>query len=37
MNSFFAVIGASVVVYVSVRVGATVVDVIQRWRTGNWD
>jgi hypothetical protein len=34
MNTFFAILGAIVSVYFSVRVIATVVDVLQRWRSG---
>jgi hypothetical protein len=37
MRSGFAVIGCVVSVHFMVRVGATVVDVIQRWRSGNWE
>ena len=37
MYTVFAIIGACVVVYFAVCVGATVVDVLQRWRSGNWE
>ena len=30
-------VGGIVVAYVGVRIVATVVDVVGRWRTGNWD
>ncbi len=30
-------VGAIAVTYVGVRVVATVVDIVDRWRTGNWD
>ncbi len=30
-------VGAIAVAYVGVRVVATVVDIVGRWRTGNWD
>ena len=37
MHTLFGVLGASVVVFVSVRVGATAVDIYQRWRDNDWD
>ena len=35
--STFGVVGGVVVTYFVVRVVATLVDVVNRWRTGNWD
>jgi hypothetical protein len=35
--STFGVVGSVIVAYFVVRVVATLVDVVNRWRTGNWD
>jgi hypothetical protein len=37
LSGMFGAVGGVVVMYFGVRVVATVVDVIDRWRTGNWD
>ena len=37
MSTVVGVVGSVVVAYFAVRLVATVVDVVQRWRTGNWD
>ncbi len=37
LYNVFGAVGGVVVLYCGVRVVATVVDVIDRWRTGNWD
>ena len=34
--TFLGITGACVSVYVGIRVVATIVDVIQRWRSGDW-
>ena len=36
MKTIFAIVGTTAFAYLAVRVAATVVDVFQRWRSGNW-
>jgi hypothetical protein len=36
MQTFFAVLGACAFVYFVIRVGATVVDIMGRWRRNDW-
>ena len=31
------IVGSVVVVYFAIRVAATILDVLNRWRTGNWE
>jgi hypothetical protein len=35
--SFFGIVGACFSVYVGIRLAATVVDIIQRWRHNDWE
>jgi len=37
MNIALGVVGGVVVTYFAVCVVATLVDVVNRWRTGNWE
>jgi hypothetical protein len=37
MKTSFAIIGATVVVYVAIRVVATIYDVFLRWRDNDWE
>jgi len=37
LHSVFGVVGAVTALYIGIRILATVADVINRWRTGNWD
>jgi hypothetical protein len=37
LHGVVGVVGGVVVTYFGVRVVATVVDIIDRWRTGNWE
>ena len=36
VKTIFAIVGTTAFAYLAVRVVATVVDVFQRWRSGNW-
>lgn len=37
LRSVFGVVGGVVCVYFAIRVVVTIFDVLNRWRTGNWD
>jgi len=37
MRTLFEIVGSISSLYIGVRLVATVVDICQRWRTGNWE
>jgi hypothetical protein len=37
METAMVFVGSVYSTYIAVRIGAAIIDVLNRWRTGNWD